>query len=322
MQSEPTGTTIDGAAWEEPRPPHLPDRLTSVTPWVLPFLVVAAYQVWLLWAGQPTATDLSHVVDYWFYARYEFGGIAASLLGLALFLRHPDANSTLPQIASGAFLLLFAQVLTRLEPLLPPLFMTAMPPTDDASFISPLAQALFLAISFLWVLGLAFLGRGLTAARRHEGIGPLRGLAIALAVVAVVSSGLSVVGYTAVDYVPSDGQVLWIVGAWLVNLCGGLASAYLFVVCLKGWLGKERPPVGWGLAALGAGFIVVDRLLLPFVGLAPAPNPILFGIAEGVASGEVLGWVLLVVAFVIGLPSTAATTADPPATTPRDFAGG
>jgi hypothetical protein len=321
MQSEPTGTTVDGGAWEEPRPPHLPDRLTSTTPWVLPFLVVAAYQVWLLWVGQPTATDLSHVIDYWFNARYEFGGIAASVLGLALFLRHPDANATLPQVASGAFLLLLAQVLTRIEPLLDPLFMTAMPPADNASLISPLAQGLSLVTSFLWILGLAFLARGLSAARRYGSSGPVRGLAIALAVAAVVSSALSVIGYTAIEYSPSDGPVLWIAGTVLVNLFGGLASAYLFVVCLNGWLGEELPRVGWGLAALGAGLIMVDRMLLPFLGLVPAPEPIMFSIAEGVASGEILGWVLLVVAFVIGLPSTT-TTADPPAArTPGSGAG-
>ena len=36
--TEPTGHTIDGTPWEEPRPPHLPDALTGVSPWVIPFV--------------------------------------------------------------------------------------------------------------------------------------------------------------------------------------------------------------------------------------------------------------------------------------------
>ena len=93
MDAEPRGHTIDGTPWEEPRPPHLPDRLTSISPWVLPFLVVVVFQLWLFWLDQPFGTDPRSPLEYWLDTRYQFAEIAGSLIGLALFLRHPDART-------------------------------------------------------------------------------------------------------------------------------------------------------------------------------------------------------------------------------------
>ena len=90
MDDEPTGSRLDDTRWEEPRPPHLPDRLASITPWVLPFLIVVAYQVWLLWVDRPRGGDITMSLPYWLEARFRFAGIAGSLIGLALFIRHPD----------------------------------------------------------------------------------------------------------------------------------------------------------------------------------------------------------------------------------------
>jgi hypothetical protein len=42
---EPTGHTIDGTPWEEPRGPHLPDRLTAIPLLCWPFIALAIVQL-------------------------------------------------------------------------------------------------------------------------------------------------------------------------------------------------------------------------------------------------------------------------------------
>jgi hypothetical protein len=332
--TEPTGHTIDGTPWEEPRPPHLPARLTSITPLVLPFLLVAAYQVWALWVEQPPQITLSARLDYWIAARHEFAAIAASVLGAALFFRHPDARSTLPQMASGVFLLLIAQFMDLATPILDPLFVTFDAPSDLA-YYSALAQAYSLLTSLVSAFGLVYLARGLSAARRHEDVVSVRSLAVPLVVIAVVSSAITHIGWVggalgvSTEFV-SSAFVAQFAASWVIGLVGTLAWSYLFVVAIVGWLGHEPPRLGWRLAALGAGLALLARLLAPITALMSTWPELLFRVFDTLAMAALFGWVLLVVALVVGLPSTESDpdaaeggpTLDPPgATQPGSAAG-
>ena len=216
--------------------------------------------------------------------------------------------------------------------LLVPLVGTLAPPVDDMSFMSPVPQAYSVLTSFVGALGMLFLARGLSSARRHESAGPVPGLAILLTVIALLSSGITTLSVAVVQYYDVTAVSIGLIGATLVaNLVGTLALVYLVVVSLGGWFGQERPRASWGLAAVGAGLVLLERLTMPFVGMIPASQEVLFGIASALAAGELLGWVLVVVAFAMGLSSTdsvpdrdlesaVAATADQPAVTRQDSA--
>ena len=310
MDIEPKGRTIDGIPWEEPRPPHLPDRLTSISPWVLPFLVVAVFQIWVFSLDQPFGTDPRSPLEYWLGIRYEFAGIAGSLIGFALFLRHPDARTTLPQIATGAFLLLLQQVMRLLEPTLTPVFVTLAPGSDEMAFFSPLNQVYWTFTSLVGVFAIAFIASGLSAARRNENLRSMRGPAVLLTGLAIVNAGYTTLGYALLqDYVEGI-SIVFVVGALLAHLFWTLALAYLFIVSMRGWLAQEAPRSGWRLAAVGGGLLLFHALAAPFLGLVPLPQEALLTIFGFMADGVLVGWILLVVAFALGLPSTQSIRDD------------
>jgi hypothetical protein len=329
--TEPTGRTIDGAPWEEPRPPHLPDRLTAISPWVLPFLIVVAYQVWLLWVGQPLGIDETARLDYWVnVARSEFPAIAATLLGLALFIRHPDARSTLPHMASGVFLLLFAQILRLAKPAIGPLVDPFATSADDFEFYFSVAQAYGVLTTLIGVAGIAFVARGLGTARRHGEAVPARSVSVVVTVLVMVSSALTAFSWVRSGVDTSPGTIAAIAVSWLVGLVAALAWAYLFVVSLVGWRGGETPRLGWALAAMGAGLALLVDLLLPVIVILVTPQEQLLRMFEAVGAASLIAWVLLVVALAVGLPSTdpraddlgPEPTPDPPgATQPGSAAG-
>jgi len=329
MDAEPRGHTIDGIPWEEPRPPHLPDRLTSISPWVLPFLAVVVFQFWVFWLDQPFGTDPRSPLEYLLGIRYQFAAIAGSMIGFALFLRHADARTTLPQIATGAFLLLLAHVMGLLESTLAPVFATLAPPSDEVALYSPLSQAYSISTALVGVFGIAFIASGLSAARRFEDTRPMRRLAVVLAILAVVSSAFSVLGLTTLEFDVTPVLVLSVVGTLFARFFETLTLAYLLVVSLTGWLAQEAPRSGWRLAAIGAGLLLLQALV-PFVGVVPLPQEGLLTLFGYIADGVLVGWVLLMVAFAVGLPSTesvveeemAGATLDRPAATPPGSEGG
>jgi hypothetical protein len=329
VDSEPRGHTIDGTPWEEPRPPHLPDRLMAVSPWVLPFLVVVVAEVWLFSITGPRSDSLD-----WLSARYGVTGLLGSLVGLALFLRHPDARVTLPQIASGAFLLLLQQVMVLLEPAVGPVLRDLTEPSDNLfSSISPMHVAYRTFTSIIGIFGIAFIASGMSAARRHKDIGAVRGLAAVLTIMTVASAAPSILWITEMEFDDSLVMVVMTISSAVVRLFETLAVSFLVVASLSGWLGLEEPRSGWRLATIGAGLILLQLLLAPFVWSPPLSQDDAVALIAFMAVGAVIGWVLLVIAFALGLPSTVPISDDdtdeaelltpdrPAVTTPGSAAG-
>jgi len=309
--TEPTGRTIDGTPWEEPRPPHLPDWLTAMSPWVLPFAIVAAYQVWLLWVGQPLGTNETAHIDYWVNSvRSEFPGLAACLLGFMLFVRHPDARSSLPQVASGAFLMLSAEVLRLARPAIGPLVDPFATPPNDFEFTVAVAQAYGVGTALLGIAGIAFIARGLSAARGHEIAVPVRSTLVVVTVLVVASWALSTIEWVNSGIEATPGAIATTAFSWLVGLVEALAWAYLFIVSVAGWRSGEAPRLGWALAALAAGLALLVDLLLPVIILLATPQEQLFRMIEAVGIASLIAWMLLVVAFAAGLPSTDSVAGD------------
>ncbi len=330
MIDEPAGETIDGTPWEEARPPHLPDRLTSISPWVLPFVAVMGYEIWRILGDQRRVGNLGSPLEFWLGSYAVLTGILGVLVGMALFLRHPDARTTLTPLASGAFLLLLQHVMR----LLGPTVVGFLPGGEPLSFpyISPTEEAYSIFVSIVGVFAIAFIASGLSAARRYEGVRGGRGLAAVLTVVTFASTGASIAWLTSVGFEFDDWLMhpVLVIGQVLVNLFGTLAVAYLVVVSVTGWLGQEQPRAAWGLATVGAGLVLLPALAMPVISTPPLSQDVAYFVASLVAVGAVIGWALLVVAFALGLPSTESlpdetesmpTRDRPAAMTPGSAAG-
>jgi hypothetical protein len=326
---EPTGRTIDGTPWEEPRPPHLPDALTRVSPLLIPFVLLAGLQAdaaWLDWVRQgdlrgPNALEL--IVMQW------LPGVCVSLLGAALFYRHPDAHRRLPMLTMGVVLLALAALVVAIDPIDQALMNAA--PVDaeniDSAFLWHGIYAA--AITVVNIFGLVYVARGLAGARRFGDVMSGRAVGIALIALVAVASVVSLVPYFTT---PEAAELLTPVNVVSLVLAKieTLAWIYLLVIAFGGWLAGERPRIGWLLVALAAVIEVFFLLVLVVSGLVD--------LSQGGFFLRMLTWLgiakfgFLLAAFALGLPSTApvspsdepapAPTADPQAATRSDSAAG
>ena len=309
METEPTGRTIDGIPWEEPRPPHLPDTLTRVPRWVFVFVLLAGVQVvaaWLDWVAQGDLRGPSAVE---FLVRQWLPGVCASLLGAALFYRHPDAHRRLPMLTMGVVLLAVAALVA-----IYPIDRAVMDatPVDETNFASAFLWHGFYraAITVVNIFGLLYLARGLAEARRFADVVSGRAVGIAFIALVAVASVVSLAPYFTT---PDAADLLTPVNVVSLILAkiDTLAWLYLFVVALGGWLAGERPRIGWLLVTLAGVIEVFFQLVLVVSGFVD--------LSQGGFFLSLLTWLavarftFLLAAFALGLPSTA--TADPPAAT-------
>ena len=145
----------------EARGPHPPDVLTRQSPWVYLFVGAALVHVavaWIEWAGrgplappQDLLTLLSERVD----------DALISLLGAALFIRHPDARRSMPFLAFGLGLLALGPLLQLVDTPVTQ-FIDSLAPTD-AEFIglSPAVVAYHVFTSPIGVAGCSTLAQDL-----------------------------------------------------------------------------------------------------------------------------------------------------------------
>jgi hypothetical protein len=303
----------------EARGPHLPDAMTRLSLWVYVFVAAAIAEVvaaWLDWRGLgPSAApfDLTAALVS------RTGSIAASLIGAALFLRHPDARTTLPLLVFAAILLTVGQLADLVDAPVRRLLESIAPTADDGSAISPASIAYSVFTTLLSVFAALYLGAGLAEARRNGPVRSERLLTIWLAVVGIAAVLISAIpiGQATVDASPRT-IVLFVIGL-ILSLLVTLTWCYVLVVTLSGWIGGEEPRRGWGLAALTAMLVLFVRIVVS-VGSVMSLPPVIQEVAlRAVSFGSTVGWVLLLAAFLVGLP---ATTGDRPAATPPGSGAG
>ncbi len=332
MDTEPTGRTIDGIPWEEPRPPHLPDQLTRFSPWSIPFLLLAALQIivgWQQWAASGATSAepwLAWVVTD------RLPSLAATLLGAALFLRHPQAHRTLPAVTVGVALLALAELLRLVAGPLGRLLPALSTGTDEFPFTTPFLIGSFVFVSVVTVVGIVNIARGLRAARRSKAEVSVRGRSVILIAISVVATGIA--AWTTANAYDAWGtlSILAVTSTLIVSLAFMFAWSYLLLVALEGWVDGERPQSGWLLAGLGAGIVLANAVFVAVSGLLPLPPDNSPVVLQVLVLSYVAGWLLLLLAFVMGVPATVAetvesdetvgATADRPAvTTPGSGAG-
>jgi hypothetical protein len=289
--------------WEEARPPHLPDRMTAV-PWLAwVFILLAIFDLgWLIdQARFGAGAGLTEIVVFLLGA---IPSVVAFLLPAALLARHPDARLHASVLFYGTILLALAQGLRILADPLQSIFEQLTPPADDLQFLVPSAAAYSLLVATLMALGLADIGWGLARARRYEDrrSALVRLLVPIATLLASLSAVSSVVQVAQGDTTITPTYAVYIGGAVVVGILRIVAWAFLTAAAIRGWTADEDPGIGWRLAALGGGFVLVAIALSTAESLLQIQDASLW-IFYLTGSIFALGHLCLLAGFALGLPA-------------------
>jgi hypothetical protein len=180
------------------------------------------------------------------------------------------------------------------------------------------------------LFGLAYLARGLASARRFEDVVSGRRVATVVIVFVVIETVLWLLPIAGSIAETPDLLTPLNFASVALNFVTKLAWSYIFVITFGGWIARERPRIGWLLVAFAAGIEVALPVLFAVGGFAIWQASVVAAQIIGLIS--VSNWVLLLLAFMVGVPSTAevaapdepdaAATADPPAATRPGSAAG
>ena len=248
------------ATWEEARPPHLPDRITAIPVMVWPFVALTVVVVFArsrMYIGVPF--DASIAVSFGL-GMARLG--AMTLLGAALFLRHPDAWSRLRPVAVAVSLIAIAEALDVFAPHVEGLVRGGSIGSgwDGESFpIITTSYVLGRVASVIGIVGIASLWSRPSRHPTNAGCHCTLVLFVALSIVALAFLAL---GYgRALD----DG---WGDADQAIAAAANRISLAILAVTLVAWVAvasilvvgaprQERPTSGWAVGAIAALAIAV-----------------------------------------------------------------
>ena len=242
VPDEPTGTTLDGTPWVEPRPPHLPDTVTGLPVPTILFTLGAIVVGYLTirdrlpepgaGPGGPVLWVLSLSIP-----------VSSFLIPAVFFLRHRDAWSAHRAMALGTAFLAIGRSLQLLGGYLGDWFDTIVPPSQLG--INPLSLALQVVVSLYAILAVALMARGLIQARLYADRPGMRAWWALLAIVAIVSSLLAftVFGGLSTDVADENfTELYWLTMLGVVlNVLTVGAWAYLTGQAIAGRRADEDP---------------------------------------------------------------------------------
>jgi hypothetical protein len=299
----------------EARPPHVPDAITRQSPWLYVFAVVTAILVVNAWSR--VALSEPGLVDYRQLVALLIPSALIPLIAVVLFLRHPDAARTMPLLVFGLGLFTAVELLEALDT---PVYDLLVGP--DLAVDGPAVVAYGVFKSLVRLFGVLYLGAGISAARRLAPTTMQRPIAIWLVALAVIGT---VIGPLALASTVGDLGAVDVVAAVIgiaLALAVTLAWAYVVLVTVDGSLAGEAPMLAWRLAAVATAILFAFRIVSGlFVAFGDAAFTV--GVIAGYVS--IGAWLLVLVAFAIGLPSPISTststegeaaTADRPEATP------
>jgi uncharacterized membrane protein YidH (DUF202 family) len=301
----------------EARGPHLPDVLTRQSIWVFVFGLAAVFilwSVWRRWTAEYTIVDLNAVSALLFGL---IPGVVAPLFGVALFARHPDARRTMPLLVFGVALFAFAELLEVFDRAIFEALIAFTP--EDFGPATPAVVAFGVFTALLGMFAVLYTGAGLSSARRRERSAAERPLMIWLVALGVVSAVVSIASIVPlINGTPTPVDLLQLGISLTVSLLVTLAWAYLVTVTVGGWLSDDAPRRAWALAALATSVLFAVRLA---IGAVLGPGELWFTIVNIARYASLVAWVVLLVAFWLGLPSLDPTADPPEATQPGSAAG-
>jgi hypothetical protein len=290
--------------YPEARPPHLPDVLTRQSPWLLAFAAVAAIQVWVTWTSWSNDNPDPRIGALPALIVPLIPSVTTALLGATLFLRHPDARRTMPLLVFGLALFAVGVLLTALDGPIRT-FLQGLTPRPDFGaepFDTPAETAYRVFTALLGLFAVLYTAAGLFAARRPERGPAERPMLIWLVALATVSSVVSMAGVTQLGVEPSPAVLLQFGIGSLLSLLLSIAWAYLVAVAVGGWLAGDVPHRAWGLAALAVSVLFAGNVLFSFL-TTFLSGEAAFTIFTIVSYATLIAWVVLLGAFVLGLPS-------------------
>ncbi len=232
--------------------------------------------------------------------------IASILLPAAVLISHRNAMRVAPTLLFGTILVASVQGLQLLADPLQPVFESLTPASEEIPDFVPLAT-LFNAVTFLvLVIGLAYIALGLSMARRREDApGDVTGLIVPVASVVATVGGvieISRLGY--LDATLSPWYLVYLGSSFIPGVLQVALWAYLLAVAIRGFRAGEAPRRGWQLGSVAGGFVLVAFALIYVTRIfdleATFGDPYLYVVATGYA----LGYLTLLLAFVVGLPAT------------------
>ena len=304
------GVTGPSAAkpFPEARPPHLPDVLTRQSPWAVVFAVMTVVEIvlaWRSWSGQFAIPQPDQIV---FLADLLIPTAVVPLLGFVLFVRRPDAWRTMPLLVFGILLISAVTLISEFDPQV----YGALRGDSAESFDSPVLTAYITLKTVVRLLGVVCIGAGISATRSEAPTAMQRPLSVGLGALAVVA-GIGNPFFIDLVAALSSGQLVPAVLTIVLTLFGGLAWAYLAATTVGGWLARESPRPAWALGAIGISYLFAYRL---FGDVSLWFGEAVFGFSQVLTYVSFAAWLLLLVAFAIGLPTPASVGAE--ATRPVD----
>jgi hypothetical protein len=292
--------------------------LTRIAPGFYAFALVAVVTAWVdirAWMGDLPILDPATA---WPRVAQLVPSVVTPLLGAALFLRHRQAHRTMPLLVFGLALLAAGELLDAFGAPIRDFLRTLSRPDDVPP--SPADVAFLVFTLLLSLFAVLYVGAGLAAARRRERAAAERPLLIWIVALSLVSGVLSLAAVFQVPLEATPFVLIQLAIGLLLSLLVTLAWAYLLAVSVGGWMAGEEPHGAWGVAAIAITTLFVVRLIggvlssLAVVGL--------FGVIELLLAASTVAWVLLLAAFLLGLPGPTTATDDRPAETlPGSVAG-
>ena len=294
----------------EARPPHVPDAITRQSPLLYVFALVAAFELvsgWRTWSGDFPIPSVDQVP---LLAHALIPSVVVPLLAVVLFLRRPDARRSMPLLVFGLAVL---SAITVIEDVDSPIYALLMGDDISQSVNSPAVVAYTVLKALIRLVGLVYVGAGIAAARREPATAMQRPLSIWLGVLAFVAILLTPLGTASLLSSPTAADLIAAVIGMVLTLVVTLAWAYLVSMTVGGWLAGEQPNRAWGLGALAATYLLAHRIygqLVLWFGEAA------FGASVVASYLSLVAWVLLLIAFALGMPTPRPAddqiaTADP-----------
>jgi hypothetical protein len=287
----------------EARPPHLPDVLTRQSPWMLVFLLVAAVVAWRSWISWGPSAAGEEVSSFISFVTFASSILAPPLFGAAVFARHRNARTTMPMLVFGLGLMAFGVVLTVFGEQIRDVVRGTGGFTE---FQTPGETAFLVFKELVALFGVLYVAAGLASTRTAPKSRGERPVAIWLTALTVVSIVLSLRAMadllSAGDYPP--GLLVQVAIGFVLSIASSLGWLYFTVTVVGGWLAGETPNRAWLAAAIGVLLLFVSPLVVSVaLVLDTTGSPFL----QVFNYATLAAWVLLVVAFALGLPSPPVT---------------
>jgi hypothetical protein len=239
--------------------------------------------------------------------------VAMTLLGAALFLRHPDAWSRLRPLAIGVILLAAAEAVHLLGPMVDGVLGSSWF-SSDGNLTLPASYYVGRAGSIVGIMGAASLLIGFREARR---VADPAGTRAILVVLLAIGLGVLVIGYARQILLGAfDGDGIdQMTSAVAIAISAASLIAWTAVASelLAGTRVRERPASAWRVGTIGGFGAAISAV--PLLTILPAmdvESAAFWVVVRTVTLIATAAAVLLLVAFLLGLPapSEAEATAD------------